>query len=112
MKGAVAIRGPVGAPAFLDTSSTNIGTGAYVQLQTAAAMTSACSAIMVSNGGTSPLKMALGASGNEVDNGVIIPPSANTLIQIPVNIAAQTRITLKSLSGTQSSGVVTMSFFQ
>lgn len=113
MKGALALRNPVvqGASAVLDTSGTNVANNAFAQLITAANRKGACSAIIVTNGGSQPLQLAQGGAGSEADTGVIIPPSAGQLL-IPVELKAGVRLSLKSLGSTQSSGVVTVSFFQ
>jgi hypothetical protein len=107
MKGAVAIRGPVGSAAAIDTSSTSIGASAYVQI--VAKTSSACSAVVVSNPGAQPLKIAVGSAGHEVDNGGVIPPGAINEM-IPMEIPNGSRVTLKSLIGTQSSGIVCIGF--
>lgn len=108
MKGAIALRNPVGAPAALDTSSTNVTSSAYVQLIAALSMTSGCSAIALHNPGAQPLKLAKGGSGSEVDTGIVLPVGA--AIIIPIELAKNTRLSLKSMGGTQSTGIVTCSF--
>lgn len=110
MKGALALRNPVGKVGSLDTGSTSVTSGAYVELQSAANMTSPCSAIIVSNGGAQPLTLATGAAGSEVDLGVVIPPTSGLCVIIPCNLKKSTRMSLKSLGGTQSSGVVTIGY--
>lgn len=113
MKGALALRNPVvqAAAAVLDTTGTNITSAAYVTLLTKANHTKACSAIMVTNGGSQPLQLASGDAGSEVDTGIVIPPGGQGYM-IPVELAKSTRLSLKSLGATQSSGIVTTTFFQ
>lgn len=108
--GAIGLRRPVNTATIIDTSSTSIGTSAYVTLLAAASVTYAYSAILISNAGTSPLKLATGAAGSEVDSGLVIPGS--TVQLLPFNGVKGVRLSLRSLSGTQSSGIVTISFYQ
>lgn len=108
--GALGLRKPVGTAAILDTSSTNVTTSAYVTLVAKANVTYGYGALLLSNGGTSPLILATGDAGSEVLTGLLIPPSSSNLL--PINGASKVRLSLKSLSGTQSSGLVTISFFQ
>lgn len=111
MKGALALRVPCGTPVMIDTSSTNITSASWVQLQAAASMNSACSAILVSNSGAQPLLLGTGASGSEVSSGAVIPPSSAGVL-VPIKLATATRLSLKSLDGTQSTGIVTVMFLQ
>ena len=108
MKGAIALRKPVPSPAALDTSSTNVSSSAYVEFVTST--TNPCSAMQLHNSGAQPLKLATGASGHEVDTGVVIPIGVSILI--PIEIAKNTRLSLRSMGSTQSSGIVTATFFQ
>lgn len=108
MKGALALRKPVGF-AFLDTSSTSVTSGAYVTFVTAANMKKGASAIGIHNPGSSPLKLAMGAAGAEVDQFVI---PINNWALIPVELLNGVRLSLESLGATQSSGIITATFFQ
>lgn len=108
--GALGLRKPVGAAAILDTSSTNVTTSAFVTLVAKASVTTAYGALLLSNGGTSPLVLATGDAGSEVLTGLLIPPSSSNLL--PINGSNKVRLSLKSLSGTQSAGLVTISFYQ
>lgn len=111
MKGALAIRNPIsGMQSALDTSSTNVTSSAYVTLLTKANSSNPCSAIQFHNSGAQPLKVATGDAGSEVDTGVVIPLGVSILI--PIEVKKSTRLSLKSMGGTQSSGIVTASFFQ
>lgn len=112
MKGALALRKPIvqGAAAVIDTSSTNIANNAYTQLLTAAQMLKAVSAIVVTNSGSQPLQLARGAAAAETDTGIIIPPGGGQL-ELPVELVAGVRLSLKSLGAAQTSGIVTVSFF-
>ena len=109
MKGALALRNPAGTtPAVLDTSSTNVTSGAYVEIKTAALMLRACSAIAVHNPGAAPLALARGAAGSEVQTGVVLPVGAFAII--PIELAKAVRLSLISLGATQSSGIITVTF--
>jgi hypothetical protein len=112
MKGAIALRKPVvqAAAAVLDTSVTNITNAAYVQLVTAANMTKPASAVLVTNSGAQPIQFATGAAGVEADSGVVIPPGGGQVL-IPIEILKGVRLALKSLGGTQSTGIITVTFF-
>lgn len=110
MKGAIAIRKAVGKPGVLDTSGTNVTSGAYVTLVTAVNMTAPCSAVQLHNSGAQPLKLAAGAAGSEVDTGIVIPLGVSILI--PLELKAGVRLSLESLGGTQATGIVTVTFFQ
>ncbi len=111
MRGALALRTPCGAAATVDTSSTNVTSSAYVELQSAVNMTSAASGVVVSNSGTQPIKMATGASGSEVDTGILIPPLCEGLF-VAIPLKKSTRISLRSLGGTQSTGFISIMYVQ
>lgn len=106
MKGAIALRKPVGVPVVLDTSATNVTNAAYVVLASSAA--APASGMLVHNSGAVPLALAVGASGKEV-NQIVLPVGIPTLI--PIEIAKGARLTLISLGGTQSSGIISASYF-
>lgn len=108
--GALGLRKPVNTATVLDTSATNVTTSAYVTLAAVAAVPQAYSAILVANTGSSPLGIALGAAAAEKDTGLVIPPAS--YVMLPYNGPNKTRLSVKSLSGTQSTGLVTISFFQ
>lgn len=102
------IKGPVPTAASIDTSSTNITAAAYVTF--VASTSYACSAILIHNPGAQPIKMAIGAAASEVDTGLVIPIGVSAFI--PAQIPKAKRLSLRSLGGTQSSGIITMSCFQ
>ncbi len=99
---------PVGTPAALDTSGTNVTASAWVTL--IASETYACSALLLHNSGAQPLKVATGAGGSEVELGLVLPIGVSILV--PVSTEKAVRLSLKSLGATQSSGIVTVSCFQ
>lgn len=110
MKGALALRKPVGTAAMLDTSSTSVTSSAYVTLQAATAAN--CNSIQISNSGAQPILLATGSAGNEVNTGIVIAPSSGGQWLIPIEIAKGVRLSLKSMNATQSSGIVSIGFFQ
>lgn len=101
---------PVGTCGFLNTATTNVTTSAWVTL--VAATGSASSAIAITNGGTSPLQLATGAASSEVNTGIIIPPSTSVGVFYPINLGKTVRLSLEALGANQSSGYVTICFFQ
>lgn len=104
------LRKPVGTCGFLNTSSTNVTTSAWVTI--VASTGSAFSAVLVSNSGASPLKLAVGSAGNEVDTGLALHPASQGGVMVPLNLAKNLRLSLEALGATQSSGYVTICFFQ
>lgn len=85
--------------ALNDNGSTNITTSAYVEL---IASTSAdLTMLNVTDSGGRWYYIATGAASSEVDL-CVIPPGGNE--DIPVNIAAGTRISVKAIDGTASAG--------
>lgn len=108
--GPLGLRKPVGTCGFLNTASTSVTTGAWVQIVSSTA--SAFSAVAVSNSGASPLKLAIGAASSEVDTGIAIHPGSSGTVILPLNSKAGVRLSLEALGATQSSGYVTICFFQ
>lgn len=79
--------------------STNVTTGAYVQL--ISSTVSALSMVCISNSSGSIIKMATGAAASEVDR-LYIPGGGSACYQ--VSIAAGTRISMEALDATASTG--------
>ena len=69
-------------------------------------------AIQISNSGAQPLLLALGSAGNEVNTGIVIAPASGGQWLIPIEIKSGVRISVKSLNATQSSGIVSICYFQ
>lgn len=110
MKGALALRKPLAPSAVLDTSVTGVGSS-YVGLVT---LSQACSAVVVANTGANPMKLAIGAPGVEVENGIVIPAGGTSQI-LPCEIPKNTRVSVKNAASTlttQSTGIVSVMFFQ
>lgn len=108
MKSEISLRKPVGAPAVLDTSSTNITSGAWVEM--IASLQYACSGILIHNSGAQPIRVGVGAAASEVNLGLVIPIGVSILV--PVELARLSRVSLRSMGSTQSSGIITLSCFQ
>lgn len=102
------VRFPVGSPAVLDTSSTSVTSSAWVQM--VASTSYACSGVLLINTGSQPIKIGLGAAASEADYGVIFPQGVTAMV--PVQIPAKSRISVRSMGSTQSSGLLELSCFQ
>ena len=110
MKGSLAIRGPAAAPASLSFSGTNVSTSAYTQF--IASLSKPCSAVSIINTSASPIIVALGASGSEINTYIVAEAGAVPFPDlIPWNILPGTRISLKALVATANTGSFTMNFF-
>lgn len=88
------------------TGTTNITTSAYVEV--AANVSTEVIMASIYNGTSSPLSVALGAAGAEIDT-VYVPPSS--FFNYPFHFSSATRIAVKSLSGTASSGDLIINLF-
>lgn len=109
--GAIGVRAPVPiAPFVLDTSSTNVTAGAWVTFVAAASMPYACSAVQIHNTGAQPIKVGVGADASETETGILFPVGVSVLL--PVQLKKSVRLAVRSLGGTQSSGLLTMSCLQ
>lgn len=93
-------------PTFNDYSSTNVTTSAYVQL--VASTSSACTAVEIYNQCASSIYLATGATASEV-NQLIIPPGGNGLV--PIAIAASTRIAVKAVDVSATSGSLIINYW-
>lgn len=98
----------VGSPVALDTSSTNITAGAWVELVASPAW--ACSAVLIHNSGAQPIKVGKGAAMSEVDAGLVFPIAVSAFV--PFVVKKGQRLAVRSMGGTQSSGIITLSCFQ
>lgn len=107
MKGALAIRKPL-ETLCLDMSSTNITTSAYAVL--IASKNYSCSGMEVLNPSSSPMKIAIGGSGSEVDIPYTIP-QGGSLIFIPVEMKKADRLTAKAIGTSVSTGYLVINFF-
>ncbi len=89
-----------------DNSSTNIPTSDYVQL--IASTANDTSGLCISNSSARIIKVATGAAASEVDR-LYLPSGAAGCY--PVFVAHSTRISLKALDGTASTGFFTFTGF-
>ena len=92
--------------AFLNSASPNITAGAYVTF--VASLSDAASGLGLYNGSSTPIILATGAAASEVDKALIFP--GTTAYLLTLSIAAGTRLSLKSTSGTVSVGIVGVNF--
>lgn len=93
--------------ARLDYTSTNVTTGAYVQLLASTSDTVNQLYIFDSSGQT--LFLATGGAGSE-SNKIYVVPGGNGLVNL--SIASGTRISLKAVSGTASAGEISVTFLK
>lgn len=92
--------------AINDNSSTNITTGAYVEL--IASTSTTVSEIEINDTGGRWYYLATGAAASETDI-LLITPGGNG--RIPVTIAAGTRISIKAIDGTADAGYVGINLY-
>ena len=92
----------------LSYSGTNVTTGAYVTF--VAVTPIACSQIVLSDSSGAVIKLAVGAAASEVDLAVM-PLSGAFVLSVGLNvIPAGSRLSLRAISGTASTGYATVSF--
>ena len=89
-----------------DYTTTNVTTGAYVQL--IASTAAAYNAIEIFDSSGQTLQLALGASGSEVNQFLIFPGGNG---RIPYTIAAASRVSVKAVSGTANVGELSINFY-
>lgn len=92
--------------ALNDNSSTNITTGAYVEL--VASLSGDVTQIDVQDTGGRWLYLAIGAVASEVDT-LVIPPGGNGLI--PFVASSGARISVKAIDGTANAGYTGVNFY-
>lgn len=90
----------------INSASTNITTGAFVQLSAASPI--AVSKMIIANATTSIIIVAVGASGSEVGL-VAVGASSQTVLELGHALAASSRISLEALNTTASSGYISVS---
>lgn len=88
-------------------SSTNVTTGAWVQLLSSVG-TIAITEIEIFDSSGETLELGVGAAGSEVSNSYIIPGGNG---RIPMQISALSRISVKSVSATANSGELIINFY-
>jgi hypothetical protein len=91
-----------------DYSSVNVTTSAYVQLDDALNHDVRGISAFDSSGKT--LKLALGASGSEVDIPHYIPPGGTDGV-VPIKASRGDRLSIRAVDATASSGVIILNLF-
>lgn len=100
------LRRPVGTPFMLNTATSNVTTTAWVRL---GVTDQPCSALLLGNTGVQTLILAKGLSGAEIALSTWVPTNP---MMIPLEIGKSVAISLKALSGSQASGIVSAACFQ
>lgn len=88
-------------------SSTNVGTGAFVEL--VSSMGKAATAVQFHNSASVAVIIAFGGSGSEEEK-FYVPPGGDSPL-LPMAIPKGTRLSMKSTSGTINSGILVANFF-
>lgn len=100
-------RAQANVPARNVYSSTNVTTTAFVQL--VASTASATSLIEVFDSSGQTMALATGAAGSEVIQCYIFPGGQG---QIPISIAAGTRVSIEAVSANATTGEIDINFWQ
>lgn len=90
----------------INTGSTSITTGAFVQLSASTPIPS--TNLVIANGTSSIIKVATGASSSEVSL-ISVGGSSTLSIKLGKALPAATRISLEAVDATASSGYITVS---
>lgn len=90
-----------------DTASVNITTS-YIAVAGTTSLKTECTMIYIYNGTSSSMKLAIGASGSQVDE-LLISPSMS--INQPFHHSAKTEVWIAANATTASSGEVLINFF-
>lgn len=93
----------------LNTASTNVTTSAFVQLSASTPITT--STLIVANGTSSIIKVAVGASGSEVAY-FAVGGSSTLQVKLGTILLSSARISLEAVDATASSGYITVSLLQ
>lgn len=88
-------------------ASTNVTTSAWVELVHSMPLNTGMIEIFDSSGQT--LKIGFGASGSEVVQ-FLVYPGGNGMI--PVRVTQDTRVSIKAVSGTASTGEIDVNFYE
>ena len=87
-------------------ATTNVTTGAYVQL--VASLGATCNEIEIFDSSGQTLILATGGSGSEVDQ-IFVFPGGNG--RVPLTIASGTRVSIKAVSATANDGEIAINFY-
>lgn len=93
----------------INFESSNVGTGAYVELEDS--MTKPCSYMTIFYTGEAVLKLATGAVSTESDIPVLIPPGGIPGVLVPINISGSARVSIKAVDKTANMGELILNFF-
>lgn len=88
-------------------ASTNVTTSAWVELVSSMPVTTSVMEIFDSSGQT--LKIGFGASGSEITQLYVFPGGNGT---IPVEVPVDTRVSIRAVTGTASSGELDINFYK
>jgi len=97
---------PVNTPIYVNLSSTNITTAAYVELLASTSTKARKIQVWLSNGNA--LYLAFGASSSEVDKYIVPPGAAGVLLDFV--IPASTRLSAKAVAANATSGLLIINF--
>lgn len=106
MKGALALRNPIGTPIVNDNSSANVPSASYLELS--ASLPQACSGIEVQNTSSKAIKLAIGAAASEQDQYIIAPGVVSMIV--PVNFAKGARLSARALGADATTGFLVVNF--
>ena len=87
---------------YVAAASTNITTGAYLQLD--AAMDSSCSEIDVFNSTASAIYLAVGSASSEINIPYTFGPGAGTSYRARIPIAKGVRLSARALTANATTG--------
>jgi hypothetical protein len=99
-------RSKANAPVRLDYTGTNVTTAAYVQL--VASTTSTANQLEIFDSSGEALILAVGAAASEVDQFYILPGGNG---KVELSIPAASRVSIKALTATASSGYIIVNFY-
>ncbi len=104
------LSGPPVKKILVDLAATNVTTSAWLEI--VSAMDAPVSAISIFNGSGSVLKISLGAAGDEANQEIkyYIVPGSNDFL-LPIQIAKNKRISLKSADVTADVGSFVINCF-
>jgi len=107
MRGSLAIRVPV-QKAYIDMSSTNVTTSAYVTL--ISSLSYGVSAMELFNPSAATMKIAIGTAGSEVDMNYYVLPGGSAFL-IPLPAGHSQRVSIRAVDQTAASGLFVINCF-
>ena len=94
---------------YLDTNSTNITTSAWVEVD--ASIDEPASAVELFNGSGRLLKLALGAAASEVEIPYYLSPGGSSILVSLYDFPKGSRLSVRAVDATASSGLIVFNFF-